>query len=99
VALNLELNQIQAQTWSSACGKTPDPRLDLVWMGQSWAQLWRYGDCYDRSAPWGSGKLRTTPTAMTWSQGCPFRAWGHERGTLVIVKRTQARCTIRSRHI
>ncbi len=24
------LNQIQVQTWSSACGKTPDPGLDLV---------------------------------------------------------------------
>jgi hypothetical protein len=29
------LNQIQVQTWSSACGKTPDPELNLVYNGLS----------------------------------------------------------------
>jgi len=29
--LKFKLNQAQVQTWSPACGKTPDPELDLVW--------------------------------------------------------------------
>jgi len=26
----VKINQIQIQTWMSACGKTPDPGLELV---------------------------------------------------------------------
>ena len=30
------LNQIQVQTWNSACGQTPDPELDLVQVISEW---------------------------------------------------------------